>query len=126
MARRGTNQGGDPDIISRQFVSFPSSISKLYSYAWLREFLIPEADTGVRFTNFGFFCMAEAQRSDHSPPTDELPDELYIGFVDGLLIDFLPSVVLSAVAVTCGQIAAAIAAKSLILALAAPAPTRDR
>ncbi len=65
--------------------------------------------------------MAEAQRSDHSPPTDELPDELYIGFVDGLLIDFLPSVVLSAVAVTCGQIAAAIAAKSLILALAAPA-----
>jgi hypothetical protein len=65
--------------------------------------------------------MADAQRSGHSAPTDELPDELYIGFVDGLLIDFLPSVVLSAVAVTCGQLAAAIAAKSTILAVAAPA-----
>jgi diguanylate cyclase (GGDEF)-like protein len=65
--------------------------------------------------------MADAQRSGHSAPIDELPDELYIGFVDGLLLDFLPSVVLSAVAVTCGQLAAAIAARSAILALAAPA-----
>ena len=65
--------------------------------------------------------MADARRSDNSAPTGELPDKIYIGFVDGLLTDFLPSVVLSAVAVTCGQIAAAIAAKSLILAVAAPA-----
>ena len=65
--------------------------------------------------------MADTRPSDHSALTDELPDETYIGFVDGLLADFLPSVVLSAVAVTCGQIAAAIAAKSLILAVTAPA-----
>jgi diguanylate cyclase (GGDEF)-like protein len=65
--------------------------------------------------------MADTRPSDHSALTDELPDETYIGFVDGLLADFLPSVVLSALAVTCGQIAAAIAAKSLILAVTAPA-----
>ena len=65
--------------------------------------------------------MADKRPSDRSALTDELPDETYIGFVDGLLADFLPSVVLSAVAVTCGQIAAAIAAQSLILAVTAPA-----
>jgi hypothetical protein len=65
--------------------------------------------------------MADARRSDHSAPTNELPDEIYIGFVDGLLTDILPVVLLSAVAVTCGEIAAAIAAKSLILGAAAPA-----
>jgi diguanylate cyclase (GGDEF)-like protein len=65
--------------------------------------------------------MADARRSDNSATTGELPDEIYIGFVDGLLTDFLPSVVLSAVVVTCGEIAAAVAAKSLILAVAAPA-----
>jgi predicted signal transduction protein with EAL and GGDEF domain len=65
--------------------------------------------------------MADARRSDHSAPTNELPDEIYIGFVDGLLTDILPVVLLSAVAVTCGKIAAAVAAKSLILGAAAPA-----
>src|SRR3984957_1220617 len=65
--------------------------------------------------------MADARRSDHSAPTNELPDEIYIGFVDGLLTDILPVVLLSAVAVTCGEIAAAVAAKSLILGAAAPA-----
>jgi hypothetical protein len=63
--------------------------------------------------------MADARRSDHSAPTNELPDEIYIGFVDGLLTDILPVVLLSAVAVTCGEIAAAVAAKSLILGAAA-------
>jgi hypothetical protein len=56
--------------------------------------------------------MADARRSDHPAPTDDLPDEIYIGFVDGLLADVVPIVLLSAVAVTCGEIAAAIAAKS--------------
>ena len=65
--------------------------------------------------------MADARRSDHPAPTDELPDEIYIGFVDGLLTDIVPVVLLSAVAVTCGELAAAIAAKNFILALAAPA-----
>jgi diguanylate cyclase (GGDEF)-like protein len=65
--------------------------------------------------------MAHAQRSDHSAPTNELPDDIYIGFVDGLLTDILPVVLLSAIAVTCGELAAAIAAKSLILGVAAPA-----
>ena len=65
--------------------------------------------------------MADARRSDHSAPINELPDEIYIGFVDGLLTDILPVVLLSAIAVTCGEIAAAIAANSLILGVAAPA-----
>ena len=65
--------------------------------------------------------MADARRSDHSAPTDELPDEIYIGFVDGLLTDILPVVLLSAVAVTCGEFAASVAARSVILAVAAPA-----
>jgi diguanylate cyclase (GGDEF)-like protein len=65
--------------------------------------------------------MGEARRSDPSPLTDELPDQIYIGFVDGLLTDILPVVLLSAVAVTVGEIASAIAAKSLVLAITAPA-----
>ena len=64
--------------------------------------------------------MADAPRSDHSASNNELPDEIYIGFVDGLLADVVPIVLLSAVAVTVGEIAAAIAAKSFILAVAAP------
>ena len=65
--------------------------------------------------------MADAPRSDHSASNNGLPDEIYIGFVDGLLADVVPIVLLSAVAVTVGEIAAAIAAKSFILAVAAPA-----
>jgi diguanylate cyclase (GGDEF)-like protein len=63
--------------------------------------------------------MADARQSDNPAPTDDLPDEIYIGFVDGLLADVVPIVLLSAVAVTCGEIAAAVAAKSAILAGAA-------
>jgi len=63
--------------------------------------------------------MADARQSDNPAPTDDLPDEIYIGFVDGLLADVVPIVLLSAVAVTCGEIAAAVAAKSPILACAA-------
>jgi diguanylate cyclase (GGDEF)-like protein len=65
--------------------------------------------------------MADGRRSEHSAPTDDLPDEIYIGFVDGLLTDVVPVVLLSAVAVTCGELAAAIAASNLILAVTAPA-----
>ena len=65
--------------------------------------------------------MAEDQRSDNSAPSDELPDDLYIGFVDSLLTDVVQVVLLSAVAVTCGEMAAAIAAKSFILGVTAPA-----
>jgi diguanylate cyclase (GGDEF)-like protein len=65
--------------------------------------------------------MADARQSEHSGPPNELPSEIYIGFVDGLLTDILPVVLLSAIAVTCGEIVAAIAAKSLILGIAAPA-----
>ena len=65
--------------------------------------------------------MGEARRSDPSASTGELPDAIYIGFVDGLLIDVVPVVLLSAVAVAVGELASAIAAKSLILAITAPA-----
>ena len=65
--------------------------------------------------------MGEALRSDPSPSAGELPDAIYIGFVDGLLTDVVPVVLLSAVAVTVGEIASAMAAKSLILAMTAPA-----
>ena len=61
--------------------------------------------------------MTDVRRSDHLAPTDELPDEIYIGFVDGLLTDIVPVVLLSAVAVTCGELAASVAAKNFILAL---------
>jgi hypothetical protein len=63
--------------------------------------------------------MTDVRRSDPLAPTDELPDEIYIGFVDSLLTDIVSVVLLSAVAVTCGELAAAIAAKSLILAITA-------
>ncbi len=65
--------------------------------------------------------MGEARRSDPSASTGELPDAIYIGFVDGLLVDVVPVVLLSAVAVAVGELASAIAAKSLILAITAPA-----
>jgi len=45
---------------------------------------------------------------------DQLPDELYIGFVDGLLVDAAP-VFAAALAATSMEIVAAIAAKSTIL-----------
>jgi diguanylate cyclase (GGDEF)-like protein len=65
--------------------------------------------------------MGEARRSDPTASTGELPDAIYIGFVDGLLVDVVPVVLLSAVAVAIGEIASAIAARSLILAITAPA-----
>lgn len=66
--------------------------------------------------------MADAQRSDHSTPTNELPDELYIGFVDGLLADVAP-VFLSAITATSVQIVNAIASgNKLLLAASAAQP----
>ncbi|MGB7975692.1 MAG: EAL domain-containing protein [Roseiarcus sp.] len=58
--------------------------------------------------------MADALRSDQPAPSDQLPDELYIGFVDGLLVDAAP-VFAAALAATSMEIVAAIAAKSMIL-----------
>src|SRR5579872_3769605 len=101
--------------------AFSFRIPKHCSHARLRDFLIVQADTGVRYPSIRHVFMGEALRSDPSPSAGELPDQIYIGFVDGLLADFLPSVVLSAVAVMVGEIASAIAARSLILAVAAPA-----
>jgi hypothetical protein len=63
--------------------------------------------------------MADARRSDTSTPTDQLPDEIYIAFVDGLLSDVVPVVLFSAIAVTFGEIAAAIAARQPVLLYAA-------
>jgi diguanylate cyclase (GGDEF)-like protein len=63
--------------------------------------------------------MADARRSDTSTPTDQLPDEIYIAFVDGLLSDVVPVVLFSAIAVTFGEIAAAIAARQPMLLYAA-------
>ncbi len=61
--------------------------------------------------------MADAPRSDQP---DQLPDELYIGFVDGLLVDAAP-VFAAAIAATSMEIVAAIAAKSTILLAASAA-----
>ena len=58
--------------------------------------------------------MADALRSDQPARSDQLPDELYVGFVDGLLIDAAP-VFAAAMAATSMEIVAAIAAKSTIL-----------
>ena len=58
--------------------------------------------------------MADPRRSIHSAPTDELPDELYIGFVDGLLVDVAP-VFLSALTAASVQIVIAIACRSTLL-----------
>jgi diguanylate cyclase (GGDEF)-like protein len=66
-------------------------------------------------------CMADARRSDTSTPSDQLPDEIYIAFVDGLLDDVVPVVLFSAVAVTCGEIAAAFACGRPVLLYAAAA-----
>jgi hypothetical protein len=58
--------------------------------------------------------MADALRSDQPARSDQLPDELYIGFVDGLLVDAAP-VFAAALAATSMEIVAAVAAKSTIL-----------
>jgi diguanylate cyclase (GGDEF)-like protein/PAS domain S-box-containing protein len=65
--------------------------------------------------------MASTIRSDASAPAGELPDEMYIEFVDGLVADVGP-VFFSAVTVTCGEIAAALSARSLVLLSGAIAP----
>ena len=64
--------------------------------------------------------MADAQPRDQPAPTDELPDELYIGFVNGLLADAAP-VFLSALTATCVQIVNAIACHSALLLAASAA-----
>ncbi len=67
--------------------------------------------------------MASPIRSDASTPAGELPDELYIEFVDGLLSDAAP-VLLSALTATAVQIVIAIACGStLLLATSATQPT---
>ena len=52
-----------------------------------------------------------------SAPADQLPDELYISFVDSLLVDTAP-VFFSALSVTVIELVASIAAGHLILLLA--------
>ena len=65
--------------------------------------------------------MADARLSDSSTRSDQLPDEIYIAFVDGLLDDVVPVVLFSAIAVTCGEIAAAFASGQPVLLYAAAA-----
>ncbi len=64
--------------------------------------------------------MASTVRGDVSAPPGELPDDMYIGFVDELVADVVP-VFLSAVTVTCGEIAAALSAKNVVLLYGATA-----
>ncbi len=63
--------------------------------------------------------MAGARRSETTAPAGDLPDEIYIAFVDGLVTAIIVPIGLSAVAVMCGEIAAAIAAGQPLLAYAA-------
>ncbi len=64
--------------------------------------------------------MASTTRSGASAPAGELPDELYIGFVDGLLADAAP-VFVAALAATSIEIVAAIASRSMLLLAASAA-----
>jgi hypothetical protein len=67
--------------------------------------------------------MAGAPHTNTTAPAGDLPDEIYIAFVDGLVTDVVPVLLLTAVAVTCGEIAAAIAAgQSALLYGAASQP----
>ena len=65
--------------------------------------------------------MADNLRTDAFATPAELPDELYIAFVDGLVADVVP-IFSSAVAVTCGEIAAAVAVRSPVLLYGSVAP----
>jgi diguanylate cyclase (GGDEF)-like protein len=64
--------------------------------------------------------MADTRRSTPTAPADELPDELYVGFVDGLLADAAP-VLLAALTATSVQIVNAIACGSTLLLAASAA-----
>jgi diguanylate cyclase (GGDEF)-like protein len=64
--------------------------------------------------------MADARRSDQPAPTNALPDELYIGFVDSLPADAAPAF-LSALTATSVQIVNAIACRSTLLLAASAA-----
>ena len=64
--------------------------------------------------------IASTTRISVSERAGELPDELYIGFVDGLLADAAP-VFASALAATSMEIVAAIASKSMVLLAASAA-----
>jgi diguanylate cyclase (GGDEF)-like protein len=64
--------------------------------------------------------MIMRQQTD-SAPSDKMPDELYIGFVDSLLVDTGP-VFSSALSVTIVELFAAIVAKNLVLCYLATAP----
>ncbi len=62
--------------------------------------------------------IAGAGRSEDRAPAADLPDEIYIAFVDGLVFGFVP-MLMTASAVTAGEIAAAVAAGQPILMWAA-------
>ncbi len=62
--------------------------------------------------------MAGGPQSETSAPAGDLPDEIYIAFVDGLVTDIVVPIALAAVAVMCGEIAAAFAAQQPVLAYA--------
>ncbi len=65
--------------------------------------------------------MADNLRTDAFATPAELPDELYIAFVDELVADVVP-IFFSAVAVTCGEIVAAVAVRSPVLLYGSIAP----
>jgi diguanylate cyclase (GGDEF)-like protein/PAS domain S-box-containing protein len=54
------------------------------------------------------------RRSEKSAPAGDLPDEIYIAFVDGLVFGFVPMFI-TASAVTAGEIAAAVTAEQPVL-----------
>ena len=63
--------------------------------------------------------MADSRWSDPSAPAGDLPDEIYIAFVDGLVSGAFVPLALSTAAVMGGEIAAGLAAGQPILAYAA-------
>ncbi len=71
-------------------------------------------DSGPQLTNTSVIFMASPRIPAVSSLGDELPDELYIGFVDDLLVD-VRALLSSAVMVTLTEVVAAVAARSAIL-----------
>ena len=99
---------------------FSFSISKWRSYVWLRDFLILQADTGVPFTKFGIFAWRTPHGATIPRQTTDFPTRSILGSSTA----FSPTSLRRAPARGrrhLGEIAAAIAAKSFILAVAAPA-----
>ncbi len=63
--------------------------------------------------------MAGTQRNETTAPPGDLPDEIYIAFVDSLVTDFVVPLMLSAATVMGCEIAAGVVAGEPILAYAA-------